>query len=218
LSPGGVSVIAPGRFQYSTRLPRARSKVIISLTMLANAPVKESQPVLQSRKNPRPGSTLIKQILQCIAALGLGLASYYVISHFFVQSVQVIGSSMTPTLHSSEVYLLNRWIYHFRPPRRADVVVIRDPSARCYSVKRVVGVAGDSIYLKDGKVYLNGRKLDEPYLPPRTPTYASEASRDQLVVCGEGQYFLLGDNRMNSADSRSYGPVARGNILGMLVR
>jgi len=165
----------------------------------------------------RIGPSLLKQLCQCIVALGLGLGSYYLISNYFVQSVQVVGSSMNPTLHDSEFCLLNRWIYYVRQPHRTDVVVIRDPSARCYSVKRIVGVGGDSIYLKNGEVFLNGRKLVEPYLSPHTPTYAYAPFRDQLIVCGKDQYFLLGDNRMNSADSRTYGTVSRQNILGMLV-
>jgi signal peptidase I len=190
--------------------------------MDAELPLVQSGPLLQPAASfdpprPHPGATLLKQIFQCIAAVALGLASYYLISNYFVQSVQVVGSSMTPTLHDSEFYLLNRWIYHFRQPHRTDVVVIRDPSAHCYAVKRIVGVAGDSIYLNNGAVYLNGRKLTEPYLSPHTPTYAYAPLRDQLVVCGKDQYFLLGDNRMNSADSRTYGTVSRASILGMLV-
>ena len=169
-------------------------------------------------KSLRPQPSPLKQILQCFTAVALGLMSYLLISHFLVQSVKVVGSSMTPTLHNSEYYLLNRWIYHFRQPRRADVVVIRDPTIGCYSVKRVIGVAGDSVYFTNGMVYVNGRKLDEPYLSPGTPTYTFGKFQDELIVCGKNQYFLLGDNRMNSADSRTYGPVSRGNILGMLVR
>src|SRR5436190_4760663 len=128
--------------------------------MDADVPMEESEP----RPGPVPflpkrvgtGPPALKQLFQCIVALALGLASYYLISNYFVQSVQVVGSSMTPTLHDSEFYLLNRWIYHVRQPRRTDVVVIRDPSAHCYSVKRVVGVAGDSVFLSNGEVYLNG--------------------------------------------------------------
>jgi len=160
----------------------------------------------------------LKSIAQCLLAAGLAFASYYVISHYFVQSVQVVGSSMVPTLHDSEHYLLNRWVYHFRSPQRRDVIVIRDPAAGCFSVKRVVGVAGDSIYLKDGSAFLNGRKLDEPYLRAGTPTFATGQFKDQLILCGRDQFFLLGDNRMNSADSRIYGPVPRGNVIGLLVR
>jgi signal peptidase I len=95
---------------------------------------------------------------------------------------------------------------------------LRDPSDNGFSVKRVIAAAGDSVYLKDGSVYLNGRQLDEPYLPAGTFTGTGERYRDKLILCGTGQYFVLGDNRMNSIDSRVYGPVPRQNILGMIVR
>src|SRR5436190_78131 len=71
----------------------------------------------------------VKQVIQCLLATGLAFASYYLISRYLVQSVQVVGSSMVPTLHDSEHYLLNRWVYHFRAPVRKDVVVLRDPAA-----------------------------------------------------------------------------------------
>ena len=169
-------------------------------------------------KPKRSGESLLRQLFQCLVVACLGLTSYYIISTYFVQSVKVVGSSMLPTLHDSDHYLLNRWVYHFRTPSRQDIVVIRDPSAKCYAVKRIVGVGGDSVYFKDGAVYVNGTKLQEPYLPTGTPTYACGKIQEQLITCGKDQFFLLGDNRMNSADSRVYGPVSRQNILGMIVR
>jgi signal peptidase I len=125
---------------------------------------------------------------------------------------------MVPTLHNSDHYLLNRWVYHFRTPQRSDIVVIRDPKADCFSVKRIIGVPGDSIYLKGGSVFRNGSKLNEPYLVPNTPTFALAPGGEELVVCHKDQYYLLGDNRMNSADSRVYSAVDRRNIVGMLVQ
>jgi signal peptidase I len=167
---------------------------------------------------PKRGESLFRQLFQCLIVACLGLASYYLISTYLVQSVKVVGSSMLPTLHDSDHYLLNRWVYHFRSPSRQDIVVIRDPSAKCFSVKRIIGVGGDSVVLKDGAVYVNGAKLQEPYLSDGTPTYACGKVQEQLITCGKDQFFLLGDNRMNSADSRIYGPVSRQNILGMIVR
>jgi len=149
--------------------------------------------------------------------VALAFLSYFIISHYFFQSVRVVGRSMTPTLRDSQQYLLNRWIYYVRAPQRLDVVVIRDPADNGFSVKRIIGVSGDSIYLKNGAVYVNGRKLNEPYLPELTRTYPF-GNQEQLIICGKEQYFLLGDNRMNSADSRSYGPVPRNRILGLIVR
>src|SRR5437868_6948760 len=94
-----------------------------------------------------------QQLYQCLAVAGLALASYFIISHFVLQSVEVVGVSMAPTLSDSQKYLLNRWIYLVRTPRRSDIVVIRDPADNGFSVKRIVAAAGDTIRLKDGGVY-----------------------------------------------------------------
>jgi signal peptidase I len=148
----------------------------------------------------------------------LALASYFIISHFVLQSVQVVGVSMAPTLHDSQQYLLNRWVYYFRAPRRSDVVVLRDPIDQGFAVKRVIGTSGDCVCLKDGKVYVNGCKLDEPYLVSGMPTFPYMSDKEKPITLGKDEYFVLGDNRKNSADSRTYGPVPRRSILGLIVR
>jgi signal peptidase I len=160
----------------------------------------------------------IQQAFQAACVISLALASYFLISEYFLQSVKVVGLSMSPTLGDSERYLLNRWIYHFRDPARSDVVVIEDPADHGYSVKRVIAVEGDSVYFKDGHVYVNGRELKEPYLARNTQTYAMTAAKDSLFKCGKDQFFVLGDNRQNSVDSRTYGPVPRNYILGQIIQ
>ncbi len=142
--------------------------------------------------------------------------SYFLISHFVVQSAEVVGNSMQPTLHNGEHCLLNLWILHIRNPRRGDIVAFRDPQDHHYSVKRIIGVAGDSISLRNGPVYLNGHKFLEPYLARRTPTYPDGRLRQQYLRCGKGQYIVFGDNRTVSTDSRSYGPIPRSSILGLV--
>ena len=174
------------------------------------------QPIYAPQPQPRKTS-IFKQVLNLLFMCALAFGSYFGVSHFLVQSVKVVGVSMIPTLHDSENYLLNRWIYYARSPKRSEIVVLRDPSDNGFSVKRVIATAGDSILFKHGHLYINGQELVEPYLRPGTVTETGERYHDKLIVCGVGQFFVLGDNRMNSVDSRIYGPVPRGNILGMIV-
>jgi len=166
----------------------------------------------------RTSISFLRQAFQLASFFLLVVASYFLISHFLLQTVKVVGQSMGPTLYDSQHCLLNRWIYRFRAPQRCDIVVLRDPSDDGLSVKRIIATPGDSIYMKDGSVYLNGCKLTEPYLAPDTPTFSNSQYKDQLILCGKDQYYLLGDNRLNSVDSRAYGPVPRQNILGSLIR
>jgi signal peptidase I len=168
-----------------------------------------------SFKAPRPA--YFKQIFYCLCIAAFAYGTFQLVTRFIIQSVQVVGVSMSPTLHDSERYVLNRWAYRTRAPQASDIVVIRDPTDNTYAVKRIVGKEGDSIYIKGGHIYLNGRLLNEPYLPTGTATYACPSAREQWVVCGADQYFVLGDNRNNSMDSRIYGPVARQNILGVVM-
>src|SRR5712675_1650060 len=110
-----------------------------------------------SKPIPKPPS-LLQQLYQFLSIGALAVASYFVVSHFVLQSVQVVGESMVPTLQDSEHYLLNRRVYVVRAPHRSDVVVLRDPLDNSYAVKRIVGTSGDLVFLRGGNVYVNGRK------------------------------------------------------------
>ena len=171
-----------------------------------------------ARRARTPAGSILRQTVQCLVVMVSAVASYLIISNFLLQSVRVAGRSMMPSLADSQRYLLNRWIYRVHAPRHSDIVVLRDPGDDGFSVKRVIATPGDSIYLKGGSVYLNGCKLNEPYLAPGTRTFSDSKYLDQLFLCGKDQFFVLGDNRANSIDSRAYGPVPRRNILGPLIR
>jgi signal peptidase I len=158
------------------------------------------------------------QIVQCLVVAFLATVSYFLISHYVLQSVQVVGASMWPTLQDADRYFLNRWAYDVRNPRRGEIVVLKDPTDGAYCVKRVVALPGESVYLKNGRLFINGKELSEPYLPDGVKTFTPEKIQEEMVACGKDRYFVLGDNRNNSFDSRFYGPVSRQNILGVVMR
>jgi len=159
---------------------------------------------------------IVDQIFHCLIMGVLGFAVYWVASHFLMQSVQVEGRSMVPTLQPTENYFLNRWIYSLRDPQPNDIIVLKDPQDKVWEVKRIIATAGESVYIKKGAVYVDGQPLKESYLSPGTKTYAAETA-DEFICCGENQYYVLGDNRGISRDSRYFGPVRREEIVGKLI-
>ncbi len=160
---------------------------------------------------------VVQQVFQLIVLTLLSVAGYFVISHFVLQAVRVDGVSMVPTLHNADQYYLKRWVYYVRPPQRGDIVVIKDPTDGGFAVKRIIAMSGESIFLKrNGGVYVNGSKLAEPYLTPGTPTHTCASADEEMISCGQGKFFVMGDNRDNSFDSRYYGPISRQNILGVI--
>ncbi|HXR04355.1 MAG TPA: signal peptidase I [Verrucomicrobiae bacterium] len=157
---------------------------------------------------------------QCRAVLVLtvaGTLSYLFISHYIFQAVRVVGPSMYPTLANSGCYWLNRFAYVVSEPKQDDIVALKDPQDSTPVVKRIIATPEQSIYLKDGKVYVDGHLLSEPYLSAGTPTYAYEKSADEFFCIGKDEFFVMGDNRNNSMDSRTFGAVPRQNILGKVM-
>ena len=133
---------------------------------------------------------------------------------FVVQPVKVEGTSMQPRLVDQERIFVNRFIYRFKDVRRGDVVVFWYPKDRNKSfIKRVLGIPGDEIEIRDGVVYVNGVRISEPYLKPEFQDYKSF----RKAVVPAGQYFVLGDHRNSSNDSRSWGFVAQPLIYGKAV-
>ncbi len=160
---------------------------------------------------------LIQHTGTFLLVAALSAAAYLAINRYLVEVVQVVGVSMVPTLEEHGNYVLNRWALHNQDPRPQDIVVLRDPADNGLSVKRIIASAGDAVLLKNGKVFVNGKELAETYLPRGTHTYTYSQLKEQVIVCGKDRFFVLGDNRVKSIDSRSYGPVPRENILGLVV-
>jgi signal peptidase I len=133
---------------------------------------------------------------------------------FLYQPVKVEGTSMMPSLEDQERIFVNKFVYRLEPIERGDIVVFRYPRDPSKSyIKRVIGVAGDRVRIDGGQVYVNGQPIDEDYVPP---AYADDRSFREVVV-PQHSYFMLGDHRNMSADSRDFGPVKDSYIYGKAV-
>lgn len=142
------------------------------------------------------------------------ILSTIAIKHWGFGAVEVDGTSMEPTLDPGKRSVVHRWIYYYRDPQRYEIVVIRNQDGSM-SVKRVVGLPGETLELADGAVRINGAPLAEPYLAPGVST-RPEGRRPASWTLGHDQYFVLGDNRMDSDDSRYFGPLHKELILGKI--
>ena len=144
--------------------------------------------------------------------VSLAISAFIII--FIYQPVKVEGTSMLPALADQERIFVNKFVYRLEPISRGDVVVFHYPldTSKSY-IKRVVAVAGDRVKIDDGTVYVNGTALVEPYVPS---PYRDTRSYPETVVPAQS-YFVLGDHRSLSNDSRDFGPVAEDYVSGKAV-
>ena len=181
-----------------------------------------------TRRLPDPLRVIVDWLVTIVGAVAIVL----LVKAYVVNPYRIPSSSMEPTLHCaqpasgcearfSDRVLANRFIYHLRDPRRGEIVVFETPDAarvKCGAggtfVKRIVGLPGETVEVRlqqgEGYVYVNGRKLDEPYVKD-----GRRAVREfgPTKVAKNG-YFMMGDNRSSSCDSRDWGSVPRGNLIG----
>jgi signal peptidase I len=144
---------------------------------------------------PQSTTATVREYVETMAG-ALLLAVFVMV--FIARAFTVDGPSMLPTLHSGERLLVDKVTYRFRPPQRGDVIVFRFPGdPRQYFIKRVIGLPGETIHIKDGVVLVNGRVLQEEY------TASPILGQYGPYLVPSNHYFVLGDNRNNSEDSRS---------------
>jgi len=140
------------------------------------------------------------------------LAIFLAIIHTFIATVFFVeGESMAPNLTSDQVLLVHKLSYLASAPTRGDIVVLRfpgDPEKRKF-VKRIIGLPGDEVVIQDGEVYVNNERISEDYLPLELKTLPAR----RLKIAND-EYYLMGDNRRNSSDSRTWGPARRRDLIG----
>lgn len=145
-------------------------------------------------------------------------AIFTLIYLFVAQPHRVSGRSMVPNFQDGDFILTDKITYRFDAPKRGDVIVLKYPKAETQEfIKRIIGLPGDTLQIRDGSVLVNGEPLNEIYLPSDTQTLGTQSGyirEGEIVKVEENQYFVFGDNRTNSSDSRTWGPITKGEIVG----
>jgi signal peptidase I len=155
-------------------------------------------------------SSLLRELVEVVV---LAVILYFGIS-FAVQAVHVEGLSMFATLDDNDYLIANKIDYRLHAPQRGDIIILRPPTDNSKDfIKRIIALPGERLLISDGHVYINGHLLDEPYLPEAWTTLNNWGGSDGEVV-PPNDYFVMGDNRNRSQDSRIFGFIGRDRIDG----
>ena len=165
-----------------------------------------------------PRRTILEYVVLAVVAIAVAL----LIQAFLVKPYRIPSRSMEDTLLVGDRVLADRISWRFSDPQRGDIVVFHPPGAGPVLIKRIVGMPGDALSLRDGEVFVNGGRLAEPYVrrvdgrPEPTEPFGTGLpwALQQPYTVPAGSYFMMGDNRTDSGDSRDFGPIARGQLVG----
>ena len=157
-------------------------------------------------------SSLLREVAEVVV---LAIILYFGIS-FAVQAVHVEGLSMYGTLDDNDYLIANKIDYRLHPPQRGDIIILRPPTDNSKDfIKRVIALPGEKLLIRDSVVYINGHRLDEPYLPEQWTilnNWPGDGTDGRVMKSNE--YFVMGDNRNRSQDSRIFNPITRDRIDG----
>jgi signal peptidase I len=174
-----------------------------------------AEPIVVHKREPTssaPSRAIVLSVWLRDLIISLAISCFIII--FLYQPVKVEGTSMMPSLEDQERIFVNKFVYRLEPIQRGDIIVFRYPRDSSKSfVKRVIGLAGDHIQIEAGRVFVNGKPIDEEYVPR---AYGDERSCSEVIVPPDS-YFVLGDHRSLSNDSRDFGPVGQNYIYGKAV-
>ncbi len=159
----------------------------------------------------------LSSFLEVLEVAIVAVGAVFLIRQFLVQPFLVSGSSMVPTFSNGDYLLIDELTYRFRAPERGEVIVFHYPKDEStYFIKRIIGLPGEKVQIKSGALTIfnsahpDGFTLNETYLPKGTAT-----GDDKIVTLGPKEYFMMGDNRAYSFDSRMWGPMGSGEIVGV---
>jgi signal peptidase I len=152
-----------------------------------------------------------KEMVEWLKTIIFALLIAFLVRNYLFQPYKVQMGSMQPTLHNNDLIMVNKITYRIKKPNRGDIVVFNPPgnTSNIHYIKRIVGLPGESVQVKEGKVFINQTELIEPYLSQiDTPGFVGP------VVLGADEFFVLGDHRNNSMDSRDFGAITKDHIHG----
>jgi len=148
-------------------------------------------------------------IFEVVKVVLISLAIILPIRLFLVQPFYVEGASMEPSFYQNEYLIIDEISYRFHEKQRGEVIIFKNPkNTSAYFIKRIIGLPGETVSIEDGVPFINGEPLDEPYIEH------SSADTHEPITLGDNEYFVMGDNRSNSLDSRAIGPVNDSYIIG----
>lgn len=165
-------------------------------------------------EGPKAFITFFFDILETVV---VAFAIFAIVYLFIASPHEVIGRSMEPNFYEGQFLLADKVSYRFKEPKRGDVIIFKFDDTHDY-IKRVIGISGDSVEVRDGSVFVNGTRLSEEYLPDGLETAGGNymtPGREEIVP--EGTVFALGDNRPHSSDSRNFGMIEYEKIKGRAV-
>lgn len=157
----------------------------------------------------------VMDILETIVFVG----SLFIVVYLFVaQPNQVKGASMDPTFATGDYIFTSKVTYKMRSFHRGDVVVFKSPhNPDIEYIKRIIGVPGDVVMVKDNEVFVNGRQLTENYIAAKTNLWEGGFSKNgEGTTVADGMLFVMGDNRPRSSDSREFGPITQSSVIGQV--
>ncbi len=163
---------------------------------------------------------VVRETKEWINSILVALVLTLIIRAFVVQAYKIPSGSMMPTLLVGDKLFVNKYIYRFEPPKRGDIIVFKYPvDPKKDFIKRLVGMAGDRVEIRDGKIYVNDEPLDDPETFGRFYYYNHDpyGGPREVIQVPEDTYFVLGDNSANSTDSRFWGFVPKKYVLGKAV-
>lgn len=174
---------------------------------------------ISSEKTPRKQTSIWIEILDILRSVILCFFAVWLITTFVVKQIRIDGTSMYPTLHHGDYGLSNVIGYQLQSVKRFDVVVLYEPHLGDYVIKRVIGMPNEVIAYHENLLYINGEVVEEPFFNEDYRTSMMTKNNDyftsdfEAVTIGADEYFVMGDNRPKSSDSREYGPIHKKQIV-----